>query len=528
MKDTSFHLKKVEPSRALKLLNGVNARKATGIDKISNKILKIAAPIIYGSLTDIFNLSIASNVFPSDWKVAKISPVFKSGNKSEANNYRPISVLPTIARVFEKLVFEQLYSYFSENKFLYAHQSGFRALHSTVTALLDMTNEWCCNIDKGMVSGVLFLDLKKAFDTVDHEILLKKLRWYGVETPAVSWFRSYLANRKQVCYVNGVMSAADFVTCGVPQGSILGPLLFLIYVNDIPKSLNYGEARLFADDTNLTFSGCRLPSLQDKMTKDLKGIASWLSINKLTLNVLKTDFMVIGSRQRVASLEGEINLSLFHTELERVQSVKCLPVGVNIDEYLTWDNHILSIRQKVTRNLSILKKVKPVLKVENLIDIYRSIIEPYFTYCCIVWDTIGETQMANLQKLQNRAARIITGASYLKRSCDLLAELGWLNLEVMRQRQKAILMFKVLNGLTPPYLSEMFTHKTSFQNYGLRSSKMNLELPKCRTNYYKNSFAFSGAKLWNDLPPSVKDESSLKRFVCKLDSYTTGTSNASK
>ena len=175
----------------------------------------IAAPIIYGSLTDIFNLSIASNVFPSDWKVAKISPVFKSGNKSEANNYRPISVLPTIARVFEKLVFEQLYSYFSENKFLYAHQSGFRALHSTVTALLDMTNEWCCNIDKGMVSGVLFLDLKKAFDTVDHEILLKKLRWYGVETPAVSWFRSYLANRKQVCYVNGVMSAADFVTCGL-------------------------------------------------------------------------------------------------------------------------------------------------------------------------------------------------------------------------------------------------------------------------------------------------------------------------
>ena len=130
-----------------------------------------------------------------------------------------------------------------------------------------MTNEWCCNIDKGMVSGVLFLDLKKAFDTVDHEILLKKLRWYGVETPTVNWFRSYLANRKQVCYVNGVMLAADFVTCGVPQGSILGPLLFLIYVNDIPKSLNYGEARLFADDTNLRGSDCKYRESLDKLKK---------------------------------------------------------------------------------------------------------------------------------------------------------------------------------------------------------------------------------------------------------------------
>ena len=193
-------------------------------------------------------------------------------------------------------------------------------------------------------------------------------------------------------------------------------------------------------------------------------------------HVLKPDFMVVGSRQRVASLEEDIALFLLDTELEKVKSVKCL--GVDIDEYLTWDNHMLSIRQKVTCYLSVLRRVKPFLKRENLIDIYRSIIQPYFTYCCIVWDSISETQIVNLQKLQNRAARIITGASYLQRSSDVLCELGWMTLETMRKRQKAILMFKILNGLTPPYLSEMFTHSASFHDYGMRSSRTNLALQK--------------------------------------------------
>ena len=172
-KDSSFNLRKVEASSVLKLLNRVKINKATGIDKISNRILKMAAPVIYKNLTDLFNLSITSGVFPSDWKI--VSPLFKSGELTDANNYRPISVLPTIARVFERLIFDQLYTYVNENNFLYTYQSGFRPLHSTLTALLDITNEWCFNIDKGMVNGVVFLDLKKAFDTVDHVILLTKL-----------------------------------------------------------------------------------------------------------------------------------------------------------------------------------------------------------------------------------------------------------------------------------------------------------------------------------------------------------------
>ena len=367
-----------------------------------------------------------------------------------------------------------------------------------------------------MVNGVLFLDLKKAFDTVDHVILLKKLNCYGVDDRALAWFRSYLEDRQQVCYVNGVTSSMASITCGVPQGSILGPLLFLVYVNDFPKSLDYEMARLFADDTNLTFSGCSLAALQDKITKDLKGITSWLSANKLTLNVLKTDFMLIGSRQRVAALEGNVTLRLNDAVLQQVHSLKCL--GVNVDQNLTWDSNIASIRKKGTRNVGILKKVKPVLNRLNLIDIYRSLIEPYFTYCCIVWDSIGETQTKSLQKLQNRAARIITGASYLIRSNDVLDQLGWLNLA--EQYQKAIMMFKVINGLTPSYLSDMFTRTSSLSDYGLRSSKINFELPKNRTNYFKNSFAFTGSKVGNNLPNALKEEKSLDTFKSKLKLFS--------
>ena len=515
---SSFTLKEVKPATVLELLNAVKISKATGHDGISNRILKIAALFIHKKLTDICNLSIVLGIFPSEWKIAKVTPFFKSGERNEPNNYRPISVLPTIARLFERLIFKQIYSYFSDKKLIYSHQSGFRAQHSTTTALLDLLNQWCLNIDRGMVNGVLFLDLKKAFDTVDHVILLKKLNCYGVDDRALAWFRSYLEDRQQVCYVNGVTSSMASITCGVPQGSILGPLLFLVYVNDFPKSLDYGMARLFADDTNLTFSGCSLAALQDEMTKDLKGITSWLSANKLTLNVLKTDFMLIGSRQRVAALEGNVTLRLNDAVLQQVHSLKCL--GVNVDQNLTWDSHIASIRKKVTRNVGILKKVKPVLNRLNLIDIYRSLIEPYFTYCCIVWDSIGETQIKSLQKLQNRAARIITGASYLIRSNDVLDQLGWLNLAEQRQYQKAIMMFKIINGLTPSYLSDMFTRTSSLSDYGLRSSRMNFELPKNRTNYFKNSFAFTGAKVWNNLPNALKEEKSLDTFKSKLKLFS--------
>lgn len=237
-----------------------------------------------------------------------------------------------------KTIYNQVYDYLSKYEIINSRQSGFRAVHSTLTALLDMTNQWCFNIDKGMVNGVIFLDLNKAFDTIDHEILLMKLACYGLNEGSLEWFKSYLSNRTQVCYVNGVYSKEEFITCGVPQGSILGPILFLLYINDLPKCLENSVGRLFADDTNMTFTGCNLETIQKEMTSDLENIFEWLCANKLTLNVLKTEFMLIGSRQRLATFEASIMLPVNGISLSQVPSVKCL--GVEVDENLTWDTHI--------------------------------------------------------------------------------------------------------------------------------------------------------------------------------------------
>ena len=198
-----------------------------------------------------------------------------------------------------------MYAYFIGNKLIEPRQSGFRSLHSTVTALLDMTNHWCFNIDRGMVSGGIFLDLKKAFDTVDHDLLFKKLKHYGVQGPTLAWFKSYLTGRQQFCVANGVSSGKSLISCGVLQGSILGPLLFLTFINDLPKRLDFSIGRSFADDTNLTFSAINLLELQDEMNNDLGKIFAWLCSNKLSLKILKTEFMVIGSWQRIATLEGD-------------------------------------------------------------------------------------------------------------------------------------------------------------------------------------------------------------------------------
>ncbi len=297
-------------------------------------------------------------------------------------------------------------------------QSGFRKGHSTTTALLENTDSWLLNMDSGLVNGVLFLDLCKAFDTVNHEILIKKLFTYGIQNKSLDWFKSYLQNRKQFCVVNNATSSLRNLNCGVPQGSNLGPLLFLLYVNDVPNCLKKSHAAMYADDTNITVRSSSLTYLEEALNDELENIHQWLLSNKLTLNVKKTEYMVIGTRQRLRNFSQDINVSINGKVLKEVKTKKTL--GVLVDKHLSWDKHIDNVSKKVSKGIGMLRRAKQYVSTKTLEKLYHALVQPHFDYCSMVWGNCAEYLKGKLQKLQNRAARVITGDTYEIRSTDIL------------------------------------------------------------------------------------------------------------
>ena len=255
-----------------------------GIDKIPAKFLKDGAPIIAEHLTNIVNLSIKFSVFPSQCKIAKIKPLFKKGKKTESKNYRPISLLPLISKIIEKAIHEQVQNYLQKNELLYVYQSGFRPNHSTDTCLSQLTNMILTGVEKKKHTGMILIDLQKAFDTLDHEILLQKMKCIGFSDKVTKWFHSYLTGRAFFVSIENVYSERGSINCGVPQGSILGPLLFLLYVNDIPQVLSNSKAFLYADDTSICYQHENVIEIERVLNSEFAKICDWFVDNKLSIH----------------------------------------------------------------------------------------------------------------------------------------------------------------------------------------------------------------------------------------------------
>ena len=508
-----FHFKSINVLDIGDAIGKLKTAISFGNDNISSYFLKLALPLIENSLVLLFNTSIETGRFPDSWKTARVTPIFKDGDKTNKSNYRPISVLPVISRLFEKLIFNQLYRYLNQNGLLSENQSGFRELHSTVTCLLKNTDDWYSELDNGHLLGLVFIDLKKAFDTVDHQLLCKKLQHYGVCQRELAWFESYLTNRKQFCRIGGVDSNTEKIEVGVPQGSCLGPLLFLVYINDLPRGVKNSVTTMYADDTSVCYRSKSITQLNEAINGDLRSLDTWLKGNKLSLNVTKTQSMLICTRPKRKALEEAnliLELNICDTAIDNAPKTKYL--GVHIDGNLNWKEHIKAVSSKVSRAIGFLKYAKKFLPLATVIKLYTSIVEPHFRYCCSVWGCCGVTEIKKLQKLQNRAARILTNSSYDTPSRPLIDKLGWKTLEKLICDESKTMVYKSLHKLAPQYLCDLFTRNSVGCSRNLRNTATDLRLPMKNSQNGQKCFSYRGARLWNGLSAESKTAPSLNVF----------------
>ena len=359
------------------------------------------------------------------------------GERTSKENYRPISVLPAVSKIIERIAHNQLSDYLKDNTILSSTQFGFRANRSTEMALINFTDTILKHMDNKQVTGVVYLDLKKAFDTVSHQLLMKKLKSLGVHGRTLCWFQSFLSNRSQQTVVGDSQSDSLKISVGVPQGSILGPLLFLIHINRVQKCLKHCQMVIFADDIALFCPATMKEELRSILNADLQRVVIWLENSKLLLNVSKSKLMIIGNSRKLKQF-ANVQLIVTDAPLERVQSFKYL--GVIIDENLSWKCHIENLQAKVLQRLGILRRIKHLLPRHARTLFVNTMITSIMEYGSMVWgDKDNKTLMDNIQVLHNKAAKLVIDRPMFSSSCDALKTLNWLTLRQRRSIQQMYL-----------------------------------------------------------------------------------------
>lgn len=503
--ESIFKFKSVSQGKLAKVINSLKPKKSCGIDNLSNSLLKkIYEPLLH-PLNSIINRSLMNGYVPKHMKVAKVIPILKKGDPTDMNNLRPISLLSSFSKIVEKIVDEQLRSFLEENDLLDKHQYGFRSGHSTEHAITDMINFITEEIQKNNKIAAIFIDVKKAFDSCNHTVLLKKLENMGIRRTELKWFESYLKERVQCTQVESCRSDILDITCGVPQGSILGPLLFIIYIFDLSQYSKFFKV-FFADDTTLLISAPTLNELITEIRSELPKISEWFESNYLVLHPDKTKIMYFNLKPK--DIPGKIAINNKDIEIvgkgQEEESFKLL--GIHLDDKLSWKHHANQVVTKIKKGTNLLFCAKRFINVKTRIMLYQALIESHLRYCLPVWGPANK-EYRPLILSQKVALRTIPN-QYSIHTENIMKDHSLLSFKDMVDMSLSVIAYKILHKKVPVQLQTFIKWSGSSET---RRGVVTI-LPKFKKTVLQKQQVFQMSKVWNSLRLVQKKILSEKSF----------------
>lgn len=498
----------IDANGVTKLLTGLNPNKASGPDGIPARVLKETASVISPILTIIFQKSLDLGEVPQCWKDANVAPVFKKGEKYKASNYRPVSLTCITAKILEHIIVSNIMKHLEVNQILVDSQHGFRNKRSCETQLVEFVQELTNNTAEGLQTDVIVMDFSKAFDKVPHRRLSQKISHYGIRGSTLSWIENFLCNRKQKVVVDGEASTYASVTSGVPQGTVLGPVLFLMYINDLPDGLS-SHTRLFADDC-VVYRSITEESDSSSLQHDLDKLGEWETKWQMKFNIAKCHTLRISKSRHPI----DTSYSLHGSPLGAVSEADYL--GVKLTSNLTWTPHINRTVARANQALGFIRRNLRSAPHPLRQSAYFALVRPRLEYSSTVWSPYTQTDKHRVEKVQRRAARFVTGRFRNKSSVtDMLTQLGWDSLEERRLKARATLTYKIRNGLVAipaaPYLCSV-----PVQRHTRHAHAYSIPVRHARTDYIRFSFYYHAPAIWNCIPVNVLMAPSIDCFKSRL------------